>query len=94
MAALRELDVAPMTEAARESLRLLCGYYGNNLHRMDYPRYVANGWHIGSGTIESACKTVVNARMDGGGMRWTEPGTDVVGHVRAIIRASIDVWDG
>jgi hypothetical protein len=30
---------------------------------MDYPRYVAAGWHIGSGPVESACKTVVNNRV-------------------------------
>ena len=30
---------------------------------MDYPRYVANGWQIGSGPVESACKTVVANRL-------------------------------
>lgn len=92
--ALRELDTDAMSAAARESHRLLCGYYGNNLHRMDYPRYVANGWHIGSGTIESACKTVVNKRMDGGGMRWCEDGTNAMGHVRAVIKSQPQVWAG
>lgn len=91
---LRALDLSTSSDAARESHRLLCGYYHSNLHRMDYPRYVVNGWHIGSGTIESACKTVVNARMDGGGMRWSEPGTDAMGHVRAILKSQPAVWRG
>ncbi|MSU80621.1 MAG: ISKra4 family transposase, partial [Gemmataceae bacterium] len=37
----------------------MLGYFKNNVHRMDYPRYLANGWFIGSGAMESACKTVV-----------------------------------
>jgi hypothetical protein len=48
------------------------GYFGNQVHRMDYPTYEANGWFIGSGAVESACKTVVGQRMKGSGMRWSE----------------------
>ncbi|VTR95220.1 Uncharacterized protein family (UPF0236) OS=Singulisphaera acidiphila (strain ATCC BAA-1392 / DSM 18658 / VKM B-2454 / MOB10) GN=Sinac_0069 PE=4 SV=1 [Gemmata massiliana] len=36
------------------------GYFRNQVHRMDYPSYEANGWYIGSGAIDSACKTVVD----------------------------------
>jgi hypothetical protein len=35
-------------------------YYTNNRHRMDYPTYRANGYHIGSGTIESAVKQIAS----------------------------------
>ncbi|AGA28934.1 hypothetical protein Sinac_4767 [Singulisphaera acidiphila DSM 18658] len=45
-------------------------YFANQVHRMDYPRYVAKGWQIGSGPVESACKTVVNQRLKCAGMRW------------------------
>ncbi len=34
---------------------------------MDYPRYQAKGWQIGSGPVESACKTVIGMRMKQGG---------------------------
>jgi hypothetical protein len=37
---------------------------------MDYPRYRSKGWQIGSGPVESACKTVVGQRLKGPGMRW------------------------
>jgi len=30
---------------------------------MNYNEYRANGWFIGSGVVESACKTVVGARF-------------------------------
>ena len=44
-------------------------YFENQSHRMDYPDYVAKGWAIGSGPVESACKTVIGQRMKGAGMR-------------------------
>ena len=37
---------------------------------MQYPRYQALGWPIGSGSLESANKGVVQARLKGAGMRW------------------------
>ena len=37
---------------------------------MQYPRYQAAGWPIGSGNVESANKVVVEARLKGAGMRW------------------------
>src|SRR6266852_3642704 len=37
---------------------------------MQYPTYQAAGWPIGSGSVESANKGVVEARLKGAGMRW------------------------
>ncbi len=37
---------------------------------MQYPAYQAAGWPIGSGSVESANKGVVEARLKGAGMRW------------------------
>jgi hypothetical protein len=37
---------------------------------MHYPTYQAAGWPIGSGSVESANKVVVEARLKGAGMRW------------------------
>ena len=53
-----------MATAYEEAVR----YIGNNVHRMDYPRYLAEGWQIGSGSVESACKTVVGQRLNLAGM--------------------------
>ena len=38
--------------------------------QMQYPTYQAAGWPIGSGSVESANKLVVEARLKGAGMRW------------------------
>jgi hypothetical protein len=38
--------------------------------QMQYPLYHQQGWPIGSGSVESANKGVVQARLNGAGMRW------------------------
>ena len=37
---------------------------------MQYPSYQEAGWPIGSGSVESANKLAVEARLKGAGMRW------------------------
>ena len=64
---LREWDWprrAGLSEAADE----LIGYLERHAHRMEYPEYLAHGWCIGSGAVESACKTVVGQRLKLAGM--------------------------
>jgi hypothetical protein len=68
-------------------------YFENQVHRMDYPSYLAKGWQIGSGPVESACKTVVGLRLKGAGMRWGEPGSDAVCHLRALFLGEKGQWD-
>jgi hypothetical protein len=68
-------------------------YFGNNLHRMEYPEYLAQGWHIGSGVVESACKTVVGQRLKGAGKRWGEDGAHALCHVRALYRSEKGQWE-
>jgi hypothetical protein len=48
----------------------LLGYVEPRAEMIAYPRFEAHGWHIGSGPIEAACKTVP-ARLKGAGMRWS-----------------------
>jgi len=38
--------------------------------QMQYPTYLAQGWPIGSGAVESGNKVVVEARLKGAGMHW------------------------
>lgn len=79
--------------AARGALAEVLRYFGNQVHRMDYPRYVAKGWSIGSGPVESACKTVIGQRMKGSGMRWGEDGADQIAHLRALFKSGDRQWD-
>ncbi|AEE48177.1 hypothetical protein Halhy_0891 [Haliscomenobacter hydrossis DSM 1100] len=45
-------------------------YLSNNLKRMDYCRFLKNGFPIGSGVTEAACKVLAKQRLSGSGMRW------------------------
>jgi hypothetical protein len=64
---LTRLQTAPQAvEAIEEPLTYLC----KREALMNYPAYQQNGWPIGSGTVESANKTVMQARLKGAGMHW------------------------
>jgi hypothetical protein len=58
-------SVADRDSAVRE-----INYFRNNLSRMDYDSYKAQGFPIGSGLVEGSCKFVVAKRFKGSGMRW------------------------
>lgn len=89
---LESLNLKGATPVARESYRQLIGYLTNNVHRMDYPKYIANGWQIGSGKVESACKTVVGQRLKDAGMRWREYGTTALCQLRALYKSRPNLW--
>jgi hypothetical protein len=93
LADLRLIDASGWSVAAREAHRQLLVYFENQVHRMDYPAYRANGWLIGSGPVEAACKQVVGQRLKGSGMRWGEAGADAVCHLRALFRGEEGQWD-
>ena len=54
---------------------------------MDYRRYRELGLPIGSGTVESACKNVVAARMKQSGMMWGMPGATGMLQLRASLKS-------
>jgi hypothetical protein len=93
LADLEALDLRGRRAEAREVHRQGLGYVRNNAHRMDYPRYQANGWLIGSGHIEAACKGVVGQRLKGSGMRWGEEGADAVCQLRALFKSEKGQWE-
>jgi hypothetical protein len=93
IAVLEKLVVPPRRVELRGKLEETLNYLRNNRHRMDYAKYQANGWLIGSGSVESACKTVVNQRLKLAGMRWGDSGTDEMCHLRALFRSEPGQWD-
>ena len=93
LADLQAMDVSARSQAVQEAHRVVLVYFTNQVHRMDYPRYRAKGWPIGSGPVEAACKQVVNQRLKGTGMRWGESGADAVCHLRALFRSEKGQWD-
>ena len=83
LADLKKIDVSSRTPTVQEAHRVVLVYFGNQVHRMDYPGYRAKGWLIGSGPVEAACKQVVGQRLKGTGMRWGEGGADAECPLRA-----------
>ena len=57
-------------------------YVTQHAHRMDYARFRAEGRPIGSGTVESGVKNVVQWRMKRGGQSW---GSDGAGRMLAAL---------
>jgi hypothetical protein len=91
-AVLREWEW-PRRAGLSGSVAEVIGYLEGQAHRMEYPEYLARGWCIGSGAVESACKTVVGQRLKLAGMRWGESGSDGVCHLRALYRSEKGQWD-
>lgn len=77
---------APLPEAVRQAV----AYIWHNRQRIDYAAYRQAGLPIGSGTIESAAKTVVQQRMKQAGMRWSRDGAQAMLALRS--RLLSDRW--
>ena len=59
----------------RQALQRLQGYIGKRLEMLDYPRFLAQDFQIGSGPTEAQCKALT-ARLKGRGRRWNRPGIE------------------
>ena len=66
-------------------------YLEKRVDQMDYPSFQAAGWPIGSGSVESANKLVVQERMKGPGMHWAEANVNPMLALRNAI--CNDRWD-
>jgi hypothetical protein len=73
---------SPEAAAARDAV---IRYYTTHAHRMRYDQYLAQGYGIGSGAVESAHKQVVHARLRQAGMRWSVRGAQHVLALRALL---------
>lgn len=69
-------------------------YLKKRVEQMDYPRFVAEQWPIGSGMVESANKLVVEERLKGAGMHWAEENVNPMLALRNAICSDrwVEVW--
>lgn len=79
-------------ECADDPAQAAVTYFTNNRQRMDYPTYRAQGYQIGSGSIESGCKQIGIARLKVPGATWDSDGARYVAKARAAL-LSADQWD-
>ena len=66
-------------------------YLSRRQEMIDYPHFRAQGYPIGSGSVESSHKHVVHKRLKGAGMRWAEHHVDPLLALRNLI--ANDRWD-
>lgn len=77
----------PRGQAAAAELH----YFETNRERMRYAQFRAQGYPIGSGTVESACKRVIGARLKQAGMCWSKAGAQGVLSLRTALLSGR--WD-
>lgn len=91
---LEELEAwDPQSAGARKVREDQLRYFRNQQLRMNYPEYLRQGFPIGSGAVEGACKHVVSDRFRGAGMRWKSKTAEPLLHARAALltRPNLDL---
>jgi hypothetical protein len=61
-----------------EKIRKEAAYFENNAKRMRYPEFRSQHLFVGSGVIETGCKTVIGSRCKQSGMFWTVRGANAI----------------
>jgi hypothetical protein len=75
----------PSEEETQKVKRENLHYFTTNANRMLYATFELNGFYIGSGSVESACKQYGQGRLKGPGMRWKKPGIEAIAHLRSAV---------
>lgn len=68
----------PRSGQRRKKIKKEIRYFQNNLHRMRYADFRAQGFFIGSGVVEAGCKTVIGKRLKQSAMKWTLRGANSI----------------
>ena len=70
-------------------------YFARNAERMQYPKFRAHNFFVGSGVIEAGCKTVIGSRLKQSGMFWTVRGANAIIALRCnrLSRKFQDYWE-
>lgn len=70
--------------ARKRKLFVAINYLQRNRHSMGYDEYLSNGYPIGSGVVEGACRYFVKDRMELTGMRWRTDGAQAMLDLRSV----------
>jgi len=73
-----------LSKSRQKQLSEAIGYLERNRHLMKYDEYLANGYPIGSGVVEGACRHLVKDRMELTGMRWRIVGAQAMLDLRSV----------
>ncbi len=77
-----------------EEARHCVTYMERNRDRMRYAAFRAAGLCVGSGVVESGCKSIVGSRLKQSGMRWTVDGANAILSLRCCTKSGRyeDFW--
>jgi len=67
-----------------KTLTKTLNYLRRNRPYMNYQHYLAQGWPIGTGVIEGACRHLVKDRFEQAGMRWSLSGAQAILALRTV----------
>jgi hypothetical protein len=82
-------DRLPAADARRTPLEQLIGYLADNADSMWYRDRLRDGLPIGSGLIESACKTIISGRLKINSARWCVPRAERMAALRCLEYAGL-----
>ncbi len=80
-----ELEGGAASPETLDTVRAAVQYLDKRRSQMDYARFQAAGYPIGSGSVESGNKVVVEARLKGAGMHWARPHVDPMVALRDVL---------
>jgi len=86
-----ELEGGAASSETLDNVRTAVQYLEKRRGQMDYARFQAAGYPIGSGSVESGNKVVVEARMKGAGMHWARLHVDPMVALRDVLCS--DRWE-
>jgi hypothetical protein len=87
---LQEWRKAQRRGARRDCADDLLHYVAQRKEMIDYADFQKQGWHIGSGPIESMCKATTR-RIKGRGMRWDGDNAEAMMGLEALYQSNL--WD-
>jgi hypothetical protein len=79
-----------LRRGCRAAADRLLNYVGERREMIKYPKFLAQGWQIGSGPTEATCKTLT-ARLKGSGMRWDANNAEALMALEALTQSG--QWD-
>jgi len=93
---IRHFAALDLKKAKMGGVRKRLRYFNEHRDRMQYRRFRREGWPIGSGAIEGACKSLIKQRTDLSGQRWSPDGALDILWVRALITDGLHdaYWTG
>lgn len=82
-----ELLTGSWKNPQKETFSKVLTYFKNHKPYMKYDQYLARGYPIGSGVVESACSHVVKNRMEISGARWSIKGAEYILKLRSVVKS-------